>query len=57
MIGSMTEQQIKLICKHAIERSNRPFTKAEKEMLKQAIDNAKNWGELMTVAITALNVK
>ena len=51
----MTEQQIKLLCKLAVERSNRPFTKMEKELLKQAIDNAKNWEELLFVAIEVLN--
>ena len=50
----MTEQQIKTLCKLAIERSNRPFTKAEKEILKQAIDNAKNWDELIATAIATL---
>lgn len=53
----MTEQQIKLLCKLAVERSNRPFTKTDKEMLKQAIDKAQNWEELMTIAIAALNLR
>lgn len=53
----MTEQQIKLLCKLAVERSNRPFTKMEKELLKQAIDNAKNWEELFSIAIASLNMK
>ena len=53
----MTEQQIKLLCKLAVERSKRPFTKAEKELLKQAIDNARNWDELLAVVIASLNVK
>ena len=53
----MTEQQIKQLCKLAIERSNRPFTEAEKELLKQAIDNARNWDELLAVAIASLNAK
>ena len=51
----MTEQQIKTLCKLVIERSNRPSTKVEKEILKQAIDNARNWDELMTIAIASLN--
>ena len=51
----MTEQQIKTLCKLVIERSNRPFTKVEKEILKQAIVNARNWDELMTIAIASLN--
>ena len=53
----MTEQQIKQLCKLAIEGSNRPFTKQEKELLKQAIDKAQNWEELMTIAIAALNLR
>ena len=51
----MTEQQIKTLCKFVIERSNRPFTKVEKEILKQAIDNARNWDELIMTAIASLN--
>ena len=38
----MTEQQIKTLCKIAIEKSNRPFTKMDKKLLKQAIDRAQN---------------
>ena len=53
----MTEQQIKQLCKLAIEKSNRPFTKEEKELLKQAIDNAQNWDDLLTIAIASLNVR
>ena len=53
----MTEQEIKLLCKFAVERSSRPFTKTEKELLKQAIDNAKNWEELLSIAITTLNME
>ena len=52
----MTEQQIKLLCKLAVERSNRPFTEMEKELLKQAIDNAENWEELLSIAIASLNL-
>ena len=52
----MTEQQIKLLCKLAVERSNRPFTEMEKELLKQAIDNAKNWEEFISIAIASLNM-
>ena len=52
----MTEQQIKFLCKLAVEKGNRPFTKTEKEMLKQAIDNANNWEELIAVAIASLQI-
>ena len=53
----MTEQQIKLLCKLAVERSNRPFTKEEKEMLKQAIDQAKDWGELFAIAFLSFGIE
>ena len=53
----MTEQEVKLLCKLAVERSNRPLTKTEKEMLKQAIDAARNWDELLAVAIAAMSMK
>ena len=49
----MTEEQVKLICKWLVENSSRPLTDLEKEMLKQAIDSAKNWEELLTVAIVS----
>lgn len=49
----MTEQQIKQLCKWAVENSNRPLTDTEKELLKQAIDQAKNINELLVVAIAA----
>ena len=50
----MNEQQIKLLCKLAIENSNHPFTNLEKELLKQAVDESKNWNELLAVAFTTL---
>ena len=50
----MNEQEIKAFCKLAIENSNRPFTKAEKELLKQAVDCANNWDELMAIALSTL---
>lgn len=50
----MTEQQVKLLCKWAIENSNRPLTNTEKELLKQAVDQAENIEELLGVAIAAM---
>ena len=35
----MTEKQIKMLCKFAVEHGNRPFTKEEKEIIKQTIKN------------------
>ena len=52
----MTEQQIKFLCKWAVENSKRPLTKAEKEILKQAIDNAKNIEDLLAIALSAATV-
>ena len=37
----MTEQQFKILCQWAVDNSNRPLTDAEREIIKQAIDNAK----------------
>ena len=52
----MNEQQIKLLCKFAIKNSNRPFTSVEKELLKQAVDNANNWEELIAIALSTLGI-
>ena len=53
----MNEQQIKLLCKIAVENSNRPFTDAEKELLKQAIDQAKSWNDLFAIALSTLGIQ
>lgn len=50
----MTEEQIKMLCKFAVEHGNRPFTRVQKETLKQAIDNAKDINELLSVAFSTL---
>ena len=50
----MTEEQIKLLCKLAIENSRKQLTNAQKETLKQAIDESKTVEDLFTVAITKL---
>lgn len=47
----MTEEQIKLLCKLAIENSRKQLTNAQKETLKQAIDESKTVEDLFTVAI------
>ena len=52
----MTEQQIKFLCKWAVENSNRPLTDAEKEILKQSIDNAKNIEDLLAIALSTATV-
>ena len=50
----MTEEEVKALCKFAIENGKRDFTQAEKEMLKEAIDSSRNLQELFAVAIASL---
>lgn len=52
----MTEQQIKELCKLVIENGNRDFTEIEKEMLKTAVDQSRNFQELLAVAITSMGM-
>ncbi len=52
----MTEQQIKELCKLVIEHGQRDFTDEEKEMLKAAVDQSRNWQELFTVAMASLGM-
>ena len=49
----MTEEQVKFLCKWMVDKGNRPLTKFEKEIIKQAIDNAKSPQE-MVVNVLAL---
>ena len=49
----MTEEQIKYLCKWMVDNGNRPLTEFEKELIKQAIDNAKSPQE-MVASILAL---
>ena len=53
----MTEQQIKLFCKLCIENSNRPFSKEQKELLKQAVDKATNLNDLAMIVLSIWNIK
>ena len=50
----MTEQEIKAMCKLAVEHSNYPLSDFDKELLKQAIDKAKNAQEMITAILTLL---
>ena len=50
----MTEEQVKYICKWIVENCNRPLNRQEKEIIKQAIDNAKTVEELAEVAIATM---
>ena len=43
----MTEKEIQALFKLVVESSNRPLTKIEKELSKQAIDSSNNWVELL----------
>lgn len=52
----MTEQEIKDLCKLVIEHGNRNFTKAEKELLKVAVDQSNNWQELLSVAVGSMGM-
>ena len=49
----MTEDQIKKICKFLIENSNRRITDIEKELLKTAVDQSRNWQELILTMMMA----
>ena len=43
-----------MLCKNIIEYGNRPFTRVEKEVIKQAIDDTKTADELLFVIATIL---
>lgn len=47
----MTEQNLKDLCKWALENSNEPISEEQKELLKQAIDRSKTIEELFTTAV------
>ena len=49
----MTEEQVKFLCKLMVDKSNRPLSHADKEIIKQAIDNART-PEEMVLSIMAL---
>lgn len=52
----ISEEEIKTLCKVAVEYGNRPFSKSEKEALKEAIDQSSSWDELLAVAIASLSL-
>lgn len=47
----MTERKIKELCKMALESSNKPLSKEQKEVLKLAIDKSETVEELLFTAI------
>ncbi len=51
----MTEEQIKNLCKIAVEKSNRPLSDFQKELIKQAIDQAKTPKEMVVAILTLLS--
>lgn len=51
----MTEEQIKFLCKLAVENSNRPLSDVQKELIKQAIDRAKTPTEMVIAILTVLS--
>lgn len=53
----MTEEQIKFLCKQIVEHSNRPLSDLDKELIKQAIDNAKNVFEMIAAVLAILSTK
>ena len=50
----MTEEQIKTLCKIAVENSNRPLSDFQKELIKQAIDQAKTPMEMVVAILMVL---
>ena len=50
----MTEEQIKFLCKLAVENSNRPLSAFQKELIKQAIDRAKTPTEVVAAILMVL---
>ena len=51
----MTEEQIKTLCKIAVENSNRALSDFQKELIKQAIDQAKTPMEMVVAILTLLS--
>ena len=50
----MTEEELaKSISKFLIENRTRNLTDIEKELLKQAVDQSRNWQELIAVVMMA----
>ena len=49
----MTEEQIKALCKFMIENGKRNISDIEKELLKQAVDQSRNWQELIMTMMVA----
>lgn len=48
---------MKMLCKLAVEKSQKTLTKEDKEMLKQGIDQSKNIEDLLLVALSSLMIQ
>ncbi len=54
MKNTMTEEELaKALSKFLIEHQNQRLTDVEKEMLKAAVDQSRNWQELLAVMMVA----
>ncbi len=53
---NMSEQDVKLLCKCAIENGQRQLTPVEKELLKKGIDDAKSFQDFLAVALAAMAI-
>ena len=51
----MTEEQIKFLYKQMVENSNIPLSDFDKELIKQAIDKAKNVSEMFSAILAILS--
>ena len=51
----MTEEQYKFLCKWIVDNGNRPLSEMDKELIKQAIDNAKNPKEMVLSILELLS--
>ncbi len=52
----MNEKQMKAICKLQIENGNKQLSKEQKEIIKQAIDEARTVNELLNVITVYLAI-
>ena len=53
----MTEEQIKSMCKQLVEKSKRPLSDFDKELIKQAIDKSKSVPEMISAILAILSTK
>lgn len=50
----MTEEQYKFLCKWMVENGKRQLSQADKELIKQAIDNARSPEEMVLSILVLL---